>query len=75
MEIKQVAEEVQATKEVTKATYTSADIERLIMEDLRSRGHTAGGVTFHTDYSIKADEWGMNRHTVTSFAGATAEIV
>jgi hypothetical protein len=74
MDIKKEIKPVAVNKEYTTANYSKGDIEKLITEDLKSKGHNVEKISFNTDWKYVSDEWGMNSHPTTSFEGATVEL-
>ena len=57
------------------AEYTQEEIIELIKKDLKERGYILSkDVNFTTSWKYVLDDWGMNRTTVTTFNGASAEI-
>lgn len=74
IESKTIKETVGRT--VAYATYTRNDIEKLILDDLASRGIKTidSNVSLLTTYKYVEDEWGMNRYLQTSFDKAMVAI-
>ena len=60
----------------TYATYTRKDIEKLILDDLASRGIKTidSKVSLLTTSKYVEDEWGMNRYLQTSFDKAIVAV-
>ena len=60
----------------TYATYTRKDIEKLILDDLASRGVKTidSKVSLLTTSKYVEDEWGMNRYLQTSFDKAIVAV-
>ena len=74
IESKPITREIKS--EVQIANYSEDDIKRLIALDLEKQGYKAelSDISFVTAWHYESDDWGMNRHTVTTFEGAKVKI-
>lgn len=56
------------------ANYSEADIEKLIAEDLKKKGHKIKKISFDISSKSDYDEWGMNPVRIDKLEGAIVEL-